>query len=110
MIIPKNCLTYAICTWFKYKKETGNGGYIKIRKSLIAELHGVGRYNILHLVPHFLHETVDGKVTQLVRNDQENARAKKLGPWFDWLWLWRFEGKIVEGDILYTGDKNDSKT
>ena len=91
----RNCLTYALGMWIKH------GGYVKIRRSLIARLHGVGKWHWLNLVPHFLHESKDGYITQLVRNPEENAKAKRLGPWMDWLWLWHFDGVIVEGDIGY---------
>jgi len=94
----RNCLTFAIGMWWKH------GGYIKTRKSLIAKLHGVGKWHPLNLVPHFLHETKDGRVTQLVRTDVENERAKKLGPWFDWMWLWHFEGKILHDDKGFTDE------
>jgi hypothetical protein len=98
---PRNCLTYAISMWIKH------GGYIKMRKSLIAELHGCGKYHILNLVPHFLHQTREGKVTQLVRTKEENIKAKKFGPFLDWLWLWHFNGEIVEEDVQFTGRTND---
>lgn len=91
----KNCLTYAVGMWFRH------GGYIMIRKSLIARLHGVGKWHPLQLVPHFLHRTKDGKITQLVRTPEESARAKEKGPWRDWAWLWHFEGHIIEGDVDY---------
>jgi len=97
----RNCLSYAVLEWFRQRKATGKGGYIKIRKSLIAELHGVGRFHVFHLVPHFLHETRDGKVTQLVRTPEENAKARQVGPWRDWLWLWHFQGHVIDGDEDY---------
>jgi len=92
----KNCLTYALGMWWKY------GGYVKVRKSLIAKLHGVGPWHWLNLVPHFLHQTRDGQVTQLVRSPEEIARAKELGPWLDWLWLWHFQGQILNDDKGFT--------
>lgn len=91
----RNCLTYAIGMWLKH------GGYIRMRRSMIARLHGVGPWHVFNLAPHFLHESKDGRLTQLVRTDAENARAKELGPWLDWLWLWRFTGHVVEGDVNY---------
>jgi hypothetical protein len=69
---------------------------------MIAKLHGVGPWHWLNLVPHFLHQTRDGQVTQLVRTDAENARAKQLGPWLDWLWLWHFQGQILNDDKGFT--------
>lgn len=81
--------------WIKH------GGYIRVRRSLIVKLHGLGKRHIFNLVPHFLHETKDGKITQLVRTAEENKRAKELGPWFDWMWLWYFEGEVLENDNAY---------
>ncbi len=75
-----------------------------MRKSLIAKLHGVGKWHWLNLVPHFLHQTREGHVTQLVRTPEENEKAKQLGPWLDWLWLWHFKGQIIEGDKGFTDD------
>ena len=91
----RNCLTYALGMWLR------EGGYIRMRRSMIARLHGVGKWHVFNLVPHFLHESKAGRLTQLVRTDAENARAKRLGPLLDWLWLWHFTGKVVEGDINY---------
>ena len=91
----RNCLTYAVGMYFRH------GGYIRMRRSLLVKLHGLGPRHVFNLVPHFLHESKDGKITQLVRTDEENALAKKRGPWFDWFWLWKFAGRIVEGDVNY---------
>lgn len=88
----RNCLTYAMGQWLRH------GGYVKMRKSLIARLHGVGPFHPFHLVPHFLHEGVDGRVTQLTRTPEEEASALAKGPWRDWMWLWHFQGRVVEGD------------
>jgi hypothetical protein len=97
----RNCLTYALSKWLN------DGGYIMVRKSMIAELHGVGKYHVLNLVPHFLHKSRNGVITQLVRTPEENERAKSKGPWFDWLWLWHFDGMILEGDHKFMGVIDD---
>ena len=91
----KNCLTYALGMWIRF------GGYLLIRRSLLVTLHELGPRHVFNLVPHFLHKSKYGVVTQLIRTDAENARAKELGPWLDWLWLWHFDGHVVTGDIGY---------
>lgn len=91
----RNCLTYAFGMWLRF------GGYVRMRKSMIAKLHGVGKWHIFNLVPHFLHESKSGEVTQLIRTAEENANAVKKGPWLDWIWLWHFKGHIVKGDKEY---------
>lgn len=91
----RNCLTYAVGMWIKH------GGYVRVRRSMIVRLHCLGPWHMFNLVPHFLHESKDGTITQLVRTDAENERAKKLGPWLDWMWLWHFDGKVVYGDKNY---------
>ncbi len=91
----RNCLTYALGMMIR------QGGYIRMRRSMLVKLHGLGPWHIFNLVPHFLHESKDGRITQLVRTDEENAKAKALGPWYDWLWLWSFSGRIIEDDKNY---------
>lgn len=61
-------------------------------------VHNVSKWHLLNLVPHFLHETQDGEVTQLVPNDEEEANVRKRGPWAEWLMLLHFKGKVVSGD------------
>lgn len=93
----RNCLTYSLSMRIRH------GGYLKYRRSMLASFHGKGSHHILNLVPHFLHESKEGVVTQLVRTESENERAKKLGPWMDWAWLWHFEGRVVYDDKNYLG-------
>lgn len=76
-----------------------------MRRSLIARLHNVGKWHVFNLVPHFLHESKEGVVTQLIRTPEENAAAVKAGPWRDWVSLWHFEGRIVTGDEAYLGSE-----
>ncbi len=91
----RNCLTYAVGMWIKH------GGYVRVRRSMIVRLHGLGPWHIFNLVTHFLHEDKDGTVTQLVRTEFENELAKCRGPWLDWLWLGYFGGRVVYGDKDY---------
>jgi hypothetical protein len=100
----RNCLSYA---FNKFRKE---GGYLLVRKSGISRLHGVSKKHILNLVPHFLHMDYTGKITQLTRTEEENNRAKKAGPWKDWMWLWNFKGRVIEGDKDYLEKLNEPKT
>ena len=65
------CLFYAVGKWVK------EGGYLKIRASHYSQL-----------LPHFLHESKDGKVSQFV---PDSPKIRWLCP------LW-FKGHIKYGD------------
>ena len=95
ILTGNNCLTYAIRKWL------AEGGYVLVRKSLIARFHHVPRWHPLNLVPHFLHQSMDGKITQMIRSVEEEEKARRAGPWLDWLWLWHFDGRVVESDEKY---------
>jgi len=71
----KNCLTYALTKWYK------EGGYLVIRKS-----------KYVWWVPHFLHMTEKGLITQYVPKNIPKNPLRRL------LHLWSFSGQEVYGD------------
>jgi hypothetical protein len=93
----KNCLTYAMKKWIN------EGGYLLIRRSCAFEAFGVKNdpwYSLRRLVwfvPHFLHCSYEGEITQFLPTAQQLEKDKKCLLRF-FLSLWRFDGTIVKGD------------
>lgn len=88
----RNCLSYA------WKQQEAVGGYILIRKSELADRHGVAWWHPFHLVPHVLHQTWDGDITHYAPKPEQVKRMLDRGPWLDWQWLWQFDGVVLKGD------------
>ncbi len=96
----KNCLTYALG---KYLRE---GGYLLVRQSLAARMFGVSHWSPIRLVPHFLHMTEDGVVTQYVPTEEQIERHSRNLVLF-WLSLWHFDGRVVEGGCHVFNERFD---
>ena len=93
----RNCFTYALCAW------AHQGGYLLIRRSLAYELFDGGSRPWWHcawltlLVPHFLHQAQDGRITQYAPRP-ETVEKHRESMWRFWLALFWLDGEIVEGD------------
>lgn len=96
----RNCLSYAVSKWWR------EGGYVVIRRSLAWELFGVAKRpwyspaRLVVIVPHFLHVSRDGRMTQYVPTPEQVAEHKQCLLRF-WLSLFFFRGQVVEGDQAY---------
>lgn len=96
-----NCFTYAFSKWWK------EGGYVRVRRSLLAEMKGVGRFHIYNMLPHFLHESKDGVLTQYKPMKYEDDYIKKSSFWrVMWKYFWH-DGYIAHGDETYLRSNTD---
>lgn len=92
-----NCLTYAIKKW---RRE---GGYLLVRRSLAYEIFDASSFSfwslrrVVFLVPHFLHQSYDGRITQFVPTEKQIDKDKGSVIRF-LVSLWSFDGHIIEGD------------
>ena len=90
-----NCLSYALA---KLAKE---GGYLMVRRSKFAAVHGItNRWSPFYWVPHFLHRSRAGVVTQYRLTDDQCVRDWKRGAFRSWLGLWDFDGAVAGDDDL----------
>lgn len=89
----QNCLSYALTKW---RRE---GGYILVRRSLAGRKFGIAsRWHPVSWVPHFLHMSKEGVITQYAPTE-EQVEEHKGSVWKFWLSLWHFEGRVVHGDF-----------
>lgn len=96
----RNCLTYALSMWWHH------GGYLLVRRSLAWELFDVSNRPwwtfawLVGCIPHFLHKSKNGVVTQYVPTPRQVEAHRKniLSFWFS---LFSFEGMVVRGDKAY---------
>lgn len=89
----KNCLTYALSTWHR------DGGYLLVRRSLAARMFGIrSRWHPVMWVPHFLHMSREGVITQYVPTEETVAEHQGHLLSF-WLGLWHFDGRVITGDF-----------
>ena len=88
----RNCLSYALVQWWRF------GGSVRVRKSLLALDHGVSWWHPFNLVPHFLHVSKAGVVTQYTPTLEQRHEWRQQGQWREWLRLWHFDGVVVYGD------------
>lgn len=96
-----NCFTYAFSKW---RKE---GGYVRVRRSLLAELKGVNRFHVYNLLPHFLHESKEGVLTQYKPMKYEDDYIKKAS-FLRVLWKYLLhDGYIAYGDTTYLRSNTD---
>lgn len=88
----KNCLTYATGKWQR------EGGYLVIRRSRAAARFGIkSRLHPVYWVPHFLHMSPDGVITQYVP-PEAMVHEHSMSLWKFWLALWHFHGEVRTGD------------
>ena len=88
-----NCLTYAFSRWIS------DGGYICCRKSQLCRMFPRPRWHPVHLVPHFLHRTYEGEVSQYVPTEEQKRIHIEMGLFRSWLSLWRFDGHVIGDDL-----------
>lgn len=98
----KNRLSYAFGKWRR------DGGYIIVRRSLAASKFGIrSRWHPVYWVPHFLHMSKEGTITQYVPSERK-VEEHQGNVWRFWLDLWHFEGCVVVGDFecrtVWSGD------
>lgn len=89
----KNCLTYAFRTWVR------EGGYLLCRRSMAGAKFGIrSKWHPVSWVPHFLHMSREGVITQYVPTEaQVEEHAGDLFKF--WLALWHFDGRVITGDF-----------
>lgn len=82
-----NCFTYALRAWRL------DGGYLLITHS--ARLRSLAsKRSLLYWVPHFLHMSDGGIVTEYVPTD-DVVEQHKNNKWLLWLQLWSHKGRKV---------------
>lgn len=84
----KNCLTYALYKFFT------EGGRILIRRSYFSRDFNLSKWNILYWVPHFLHKTKKGYITEYVPTDAQKEKFEKYGFWYILLTLIHIDGYV----------------
>lgn len=92
MRVMRNCLTYAVGQW---RRE---GGYLLIRRSRLAVAFRLPHWHPLWWVPHFLHMSPTGRITQYRPSEEQSRVDCAANHWWAWVRLWHFDGEIVEGD------------
>jgi hypothetical protein len=70
-----------------------------MRRSMAAKHFGIrSKWHPVMWVPHFLHMSKDGVITQYVPTP-ETVAEHTGSVWRFWMDLWHFEGRIVTGDF-----------
>lgn len=90
-----NCLSYALDKW------KNDGGYLLVRRSHFARDFGIeSKWHPVYWVPHFLHRSNAGVVTQYSPTQAQRERFKRRGPWSVVIQvLFHFEGEVVGDDV-----------
>ena len=88
-----NCLTYALGKWW------AEGGYLLIRRSVLARDFGVkSKWHPASWIPHFLHRSKGHVVTQYLPTAEQRLVNAKRGLLRSGLGLWSFDGKVTGDD------------
>jgi len=88
-----NCLTYAIGKWWV------DGGMVRVRRSHLGREFGItSNWHPASWVPHFMHVSEGGVITQYTASPWQKHYDQRRGLFKTWIRLWSFDGVVIVGD------------